>query len=121
MKKICTDIEQSNKLIELGIDMNSADMFWDTLFAKKPEAQVNNHHLVDEYDDEHRISAWSLSALLELMPLINHDTVNVFKEEDGTYTALYRYTKGSPVIIKKESAIDAAFEMIVWLKENGKI
>lgn len=34
--KICTSLEQSQKLIELGIDVNTADMFWDTLFAKKP-------------------------------------------------------------------------------------
>ena len=30
MNKICTSIEQSKKLIELGIDVNTADMFWDT-------------------------------------------------------------------------------------------
>lgn len=65
--KICTSQEQSQKLIELGIDVNTADMFWDTLFAKKPEAQVDNHHLVDEYDDEHRVPAWSLASLLEVM------------------------------------------------------
>ena len=29
MNKICTDIEQSKKLIELGIDMNTADMCWE--------------------------------------------------------------------------------------------
>lgn len=30
MNKICTSIEQSKKLIELGIDVNTADMFWNT-------------------------------------------------------------------------------------------
>ena len=29
MNKICTTIKQSKKLIELGIDINTADMFWD--------------------------------------------------------------------------------------------
>jgi len=28
MNKICTSIEQSKKLIELGIDINTADMCW---------------------------------------------------------------------------------------------
>ena len=51
MNKICTSQEQSKKLIELGIDTTTADMFWDTLSAKNPEAQVDNNHLVDEYDD----------------------------------------------------------------------
>ena len=42
-------------------------MFWDTLSAKNTEAHVDNHHLVDEYD-EHRVPAWSLSALMNLLP-----------------------------------------------------
>ena len=29
MNKICTSIEQSKKLIELGIDVNTADMYYD--------------------------------------------------------------------------------------------
>lgn len=126
MNKICTTVEQSKKLIELGIDVNTADMHYSTWtilnegYILSPNQGQTIEELQEDYGNQ-IIPAWSLSALLELMPLINHDTVNVFKEEDGTYTALYRYTKGSPVIIKKESAIDAAFEMVVWLKENGKI
>lgn len=38
MNKICTSIEQFKKLIELGIAVTTANMFWDTLFDKKPEA-----------------------------------------------------------------------------------
>lgn len=36
MNKICTSIEQSKKLIELGIDINTADMFWDLLDGDEP-------------------------------------------------------------------------------------
>ena len=67
MNKICTSIEQFKKLIELGIDVNTADMFWDTLFDKKPEAQVDNHYLIDEYD-EHRVPAQNLATLIGLIP-----------------------------------------------------
>ncbi len=28
MSKICTSLEQSKRLIELGIDVKTADMFW---------------------------------------------------------------------------------------------
>ena len=132
MNKICTNIEQSKKLIELGIDVNTADMFWDTLFAKNPEAQVNNHHLVDEYDDEHRIPAWSLSALLELIP----PYLGEFGEgidfgfgkamNNKWYSAHYlQYFQNGDVdsvkTVTGDTAVDAAFEMVVWLKENGKI
>ena len=134
MNKICTSIEQSKKLIELGIDVNTADMFWDTLFAKKPEAQVDNHHFIDEYDDEHRVPAWSLSALLKLMPPY------LFEFERGIDLNIYpnlngkgwhcSYIPNNIESIKKDkfkqitngdNLIDAAFEMVCWLKENGKL
>lgn len=116
MNKICTSLEQSKKLIDLGIDIKTADMYW-WHNGQRYYVETKEHNDFQRSD----IPAWSFTALLELMPLINHDTANVFKEEDGTYTALYRYTKGSPVITKKESAIDAAFEMVCWLKENKKL
>ena len=29
MKPICTTVEQSKKLIELGLDIETSDMYWD--------------------------------------------------------------------------------------------
>lgn len=119
MNKICTTIEQSNKLIELRIDVNTADMFWDTLFAKKPEVQVDNHHFVDEWDDEHRIPAWSLSALLGLMPNVNGHYPELCRgKHTGQY---YMWIEDTFDTQTFNNSIDAAFEMIVWLKENGKL
>lgn len=145
MNKICTSIEQSKILIELGLDINTADMFWDTLFAKKPEAHVDNHHLIDEDDDEHRIPAWSLSALLKFIKsefygeTIYGDTIT-YKVDFRKYkftddVDLYQIAYGSIKFDvdgqysftdmintgQKEDPIDAAFQMVCWLKENGKI
>ena len=126
--KICTSLEQSKKLLELGIDINTADMFWDTLFAKKPEAQVDNYHFIDEYDDEHRVPAWSLSALLGLMPKLyefENDPddggcqPNLCKGWDNNqWHIVYR----SSIYITEwyDDPIDAAFEMVCWLLENMK-
>lgn len=113
MNKICTDIEQSKKLLELGIDVKTADMFWDTLFAKKPEAQVNNHHFIDEYDDEHRVPAWSLSALLDILSEQSF-IIKTIKNEFNIDIPI-RHCK-----IWFSSLLDAAFEMVVWLLENKK-
>ena len=113
MNKICTSIEQSQKLLELGIDVNTADMFWHTLFAKKPEAQVNNHHFVDEYDDEHRVPAWSLSALLELMPAGNILFRNTLSKNYKCINTVDSDDYDNP--------LDAAFEMVCWLKETEEI
>lgn len=145
MNKICTSIEQSKILIELGLDVNTADMFWDTLFAKKPEAHVDNHHLIDGYDDEHRIPAWSLSALLKLIKsefygeTIYGDTIT-YKVDFRKYkftddVDLYQIAYGSIKFDvdgqysftdmintgQKEDPIDAAFQMVCWLKENEKL
>ena len=119
MNKICTSIEQSKKLIELGVDINTADMFWDTLFAKNPEAQVNNHHLVDEYDDEHRVPAWSLTALLSLIKPVNDNSYTLIGTLDGG--AMISFEEVTNIMFQEEEIIDAVFEMIVWLKENNKI
>lgn len=141
MNKICTSQEQSKKLIELGIDVNTADMFWDTLSAKNPVAQVDNHHLVDEYDDEHRVPAWSLSALMNLLP---SEFTEVGEYSETTYKIdIRKYALTDDVDIyqiaygnyrwyddgscswsdminsgEKEELIDAVFQMVVWLLKN---
>ena len=56
---ICTTIEQSKKLIELKIDINTADMCWF-------ENDVFTISYIDSLITE--CPAWSLSALLELIP-----------------------------------------------------
>ena len=144
MNKICTDIEQSKKLLELGINVKTADMFWDTLFAKKPEAQVNNHHFIDEYDDEHRVPAWSLSVLMNFLPseftekgeysettyridirkYALTDDVNIHQiaygnyhwHDDGSHSWSDMINSG-----EKEDLLDAVFQMVCWLLENKKI
>ena len=112
MNKICTSIEQSKKLIELGIDMNTADMLWTYDFTVNDINCLNviSKHLKPEEND---IPAWSLSALLELIPERIPGTKLVIKW-DGSY-----YIEGRDCLC--DNAIDAAFEMVMWLKENGKI
>lgn len=115
MNKICTSIEQSKKLIELGIDVNTADVFWDTLLAKKPEAQVNNHYFIDEYNDEHRVPAWSLSALLEMLP--KNYLIEANKKSTRT---LYHITAISGEVTHyHQDLVDAAVEMIIQLKNKN--
>ena len=60
MSKICTSIEQSKKLIELGIDVNTADMYYDVNsygIQDKPEVAIGKVWSKD-------IPAWSLTALI---------------------------------------------------------
>ena len=126
MNKICTSIEQSKKLIELGIDINSADMVYHKNLEGTYNLRVVNNIL--EYD----IPAWSLSALLELMPS------HLFEFERGIDLNLYpsinrkvwlcsympnaienMKTDKFKQITHADNLVDAAYEMIIWLKENN--
>ena len=139
MNKICTSIEQSKKLIELGIDINTADMSYQHF---TPDVYIPQLYEQDEEDD---IPAWSLTALLGLIPseiygeTIYGDTIT-YKVDFRKYKLTddvdsYQIAYGSIKFDvdgqhsfkdmvntgQKEDPIDAAFQMVCWLKENGKI
>jgi len=116
--KICTSIEQSQKLIELGIDRKTADMCW------------QNNEFPIGFNDEDAIPAWSLSALLELIP----KDENIVSDLDfGYYDNMCNYVaewcinyadmregEENPTIklCSSENPFDAVFDMICWLKES---
>lgn len=131
MNKICTSIEQSQKLIELGIDVNTADMYYDG-FGRLPQGYA--YPLIFPNSFEYDKPAWSLSALLGLMPPY------LFEFERGIDLNIYpnlngkgwhcSYMPNNIENLKKdkfrqitngESPVDAAFEMVCWLKENEKL
>ena len=122
MNKICTDLEQSKKLIELGIDVNTADMCRSTDIPDLPTLLA---YPIWEYN----IPAWSLSALLDLLP----------KGEDTVIDLCFGGYKGEEYIdewfcsfednkepfefhsCSNKDKLNAVFEMVCWLKENRKL
>ena len=62
MNKICTSLEQSRKLIELGIDTKTADMYWHKKFDGTYSLRTDN--LMVKLDTP----CWSLSALINVLP-----------------------------------------------------
>ena len=116
MNKICTSIEQSKKLIELKLPKDSADMFYlrADIALGEIECYPNALHREDIGDD---IPAWSLSALLELIQCDYKLEKTLFDQSDYfTYSIVcddldYR-------TFEYDNPIDAAFEMLVWLKEK---
>ena len=140
MNKICTSIEQSRKLIELGIDIKTSDMYY--WCGEELRIYVGGYKAQNkEYD----IPAWSLSALMSLLPSIftvkgEYSETTCYKIDIRTYALtkdvdIYQIAYGnyhwyedgghswSDMINsgEKEELIDAAFQMVVWLKENEKI
>lgn len=140
MNKICTSLEQSKKLIELGIDVSTADMHYSTwTILNKGEyiLSPNQGETIEELQENYGnqvIPTWSLSALLKLMPPY------LFEFERGIDLNIYPSLNGKAwhcsympnavenmkkdkfkQITKGDNLIDAAFEMVVWLKENKKL
>ena len=106
---IATTIEQSKHLIELGIDPSSADMCWQEVASVYStwKWELMTYPSVRELID---VPAWSLSALLELIPCA--DLVKL----DITWSCgsiLDRVEAGTP--------IEATYKMVCRLKENGII
>lgn len=120
MNKICTTIEQSKKLIELGIDIGTADMHystWTILNEGEYILSPNQGETIEELQEAYGnqvIPAWSLTALLVLFD----DEAGLAKE----YGSWFAYDNGKSHCTKHyNNPLDAAFEMVVWLKENNKI
>lgn len=120
MSNIATTIEQSRELVRLGLDPKTADMNW-----------FGNEEIVVEYTLEllpykkrsvqhHCLPAWSLSALLEMMPKMEADST-VFL---GCVSTLIR-CKSHDFMWQHDSTaaqpIDAAYEMVCYLLEQGMI
>ena len=114
MNKICTSIEQSKKLIELGIDVNTADMYYDVNnygIQSKPEVTVGKVWSKD-------IPCWSLAALLELLdyPQLSKDKLGSGRV--GWMVSVYpdncRYDS-----CWHDNPVDACYEMIIRLNEQN--
>ena len=117
MYKICTSLEQSKKLIEFGIDVNTADMYYDVNsygIQGKPEVAVGKVWSKD-------IPAWSLTALLSVLPsVITRKGKRMFLtlEKAGAYNLYYKSPDRLDEIWEtKENVIDACVAMIENLHE----
>lgn len=110
--KIATTEEQSKKLLELGIDEGTADMYWwhyneKTYLSGMYDGEFNKR--------EEDVPAWSLSALLNVMP----KGLWLVKDVEEKYHIYTRVYIGE--CVSSENPIDTVFEMVVYLKENKLI
>ena len=116
MNKICTTIEQSKKLIELGIDVNTADMYWWTHSKRYYRAAMDD----GDFNKESDTPAWSLTALLSLSNSCDLSKERI--EEDGSDDRYWFHDDNFHKFSNEyDNPLDAVFEMVCWLKENGKL
>lgn len=99
-------------------------MFWDLLDGDEPDEKVPSCY-PDRFDisSEEFVPAWSLSALVNIMPSKMGDSVNkIIKSElQKKYFCVYSLKLKSIKETYGDTAVDAAFEMVCWLLENGHI
>lgn len=118
-----TTIEQSKKLLELGLSPESADMFYqnDNYGTFFPAPNVKEHAAIRDID----LPCWSIGALLKVMPQTNkfHTKVDIefnrvtFEPCDDDVIqdeSTFHYSDG-------KTLIEACYNMIVWLLENNHI
>ena len=128
MDKYYTRIEQSVRLLNLGLNPESADMFYneetdetcpkDIVDTKYPMViREGQKHYLEEYG----IPCWSLGALLDIMP----DEPLIF-HKNNNYTIIDMMDFNSGIVRNKHrekghTPLEAAFNMVVWLLENNCI
>lgn len=112
MNKICTSIEQSKKLIELGVDVNTADMYW-WFSGKRYYIKAIDD---GDFNEKGDIRAWSLAALLNVI----RETVGYELLCDNTSIIIKCELGDNPwsIEINENNEVDACYEMIIKLHEQ---
>ena len=137
-----TTIEQGNALLKIGIDKNTADMWWTTItplefdgfaFSKKGKAYTRLDSMqvtpiaIANYE---YTPAWTLDALMDIVPkFIKFDDMNksnffLYPEEEGWSAGYIIQTPLMPVYTGKQygkTRFEAVYNLIGWLLVNGHI
>ena len=120
MNKICTSIEQSQKLIELEIDVNTADMY----YPYSDRVCIGKYALPVEWKIglpllSQEIPAWSLAALLKYLSEIKPQvyTSILFPSEGKWILQFAEYGHGNVCEVSCDNPVDACVEMITKLHE----
>lgn len=100
-----TDIEQSKKLAEI-LPFESADMYWWTSGKRYYIEAIDD----DDFEEDKDIRAWSLAALLDVLPSATLDS------SSDHYYRLYCMTKYTEWY---DNPVDACVAMIEKLHEQN--
>ncbi len=124
MNKICTSIEQSKELIELGIGVNTADMCYCPIMNidsgnNEGYLEIPECYSFSEVKDSlvPYLPAWSLTALFDALPegvIENYNAPNLQKE-NGKYSIAYG---NEELLCVADNPLDACYEMILKLHEE---
>lgn len=117
---ICTSVEQSQRLIGLGLDVYTADLYYIlrrngeprlALFASNiPEGMLNN------------LPAWSLSALINQLPqFITAENTDYCLMMTSDRIVYWNPNKDNLFETTQDNLLEAVVETLAWLTEKGEI
>lgn len=112
MNKLATSIEQSRKLVALGIDLQTADMYYLPQVMNEGETlwPIDEGYDLDDADQP----AWSLSALLNVaMTLIGRQDLELRCNWNGKTWFAIEMAEQSAGCYDAENPIDAVFDLVV--------
>jgi len=129
MDTLATTIEQSKRMLELGLDPDSADMWWSNRFVYwQPTPMIGiseeQHQLYTFKWCDEDVPAWSLSALLDVMPNNDYWEICLWQYKDQRWQCVFddvEFSNGETKSFVADTPIDAAYEMVCWLLEQGLI
>lgn len=120
-----TTIEEAKQLIEAGLDVNTADMFW----------QISDEPSMWEYDNPHiyvgekpklmmkwlyAVPAWSLAALLSIIDS-NNLVYDISNDKNREFKILVYKADYTNQEVKFHHTEHSIVDMIIWLLENNYI
>lgn len=119
---IATTQKQTARLLHCGVSADTADMHWDNVTLDEPFLGIG------EVTDMRDTPAWSLSALLGLLPFKIHSGkyeywLDVAPMDYGKQWSIGYYCTEKPRVIKglthTDSLIECAVQEIEFLTSNG--
>ena len=126
--QICTTIKQSKRLLELGLDADTADMFHsaqhigkDIVRYSDPQMLVHNDHFEIFVDD---LPAWSLHRLMAIMP-DKIKMMSITMEGWDFHLQIYKTTisyiglRGVTAFNQNDNLYDNIIDCIEWLIKDG--
>jgi len=120
MNQICTNKEQSSRLLEAGVKPKTADMYLDEFEC--PVA-FEYRRIEGHVDQDMAFPAWSLSKLIGMMPdQVECEGYNYYLfilPRDKEFTIKYSAGSNLAQSYCRESLFDAIAEMIEWLIKEG--
>lgn len=120
---ICTSVEQSQLLIGLGLDTDTADFYYILRYILRRNSEPRLALLASKVPEGmlNSLPAWSLSALInQLLQFFNAENTDYCLMMTSDRVVYWNPNKGNLFETTQDNLLDAIVETLVWFIEKGK-